>query len=196
MSNNWDKKIETKIADVGETCCIYRKLYILAGIKYEKYDKIFTISIIILSSGLSVMSVFELNEPNTYNIIKSIITYIITVITVIQLFTNTKEISIHCKNLSSNFGILFNKIQTMLLLNQEKRDDGIYFLYDVIKEYDNLLASSSQYSNLIKSKYVSMMNTEEISISTSSTENYTSSSTNSKNSQLHCFIDICAEKNN
>lgn len=138
INNGWNNKNEKLIISIGENSASYKWMHEKSAQRFEIYNKIFTIVMILLSTVLSIQTVL-VSENEVVEILRDIITYIITVMTIVSNFINYDKLIEKHLTTSGQFSNLYHDIQQQMCLYRQDRKNAINYISETLKVYDSLI---------------------------------------------------------
>jgi hypothetical protein len=150
--NGWNEKIENSVYLLRSKSGAYRMMHDESSSFYSYWNKIISISTIILVTltGTSSFSIAFVESGVVYNLIIGGVLYIVAVLAGIKDFLNLTEISNKHKLYSIRFSALYHNIQRQLALEYEDRQDGKDYIGWINSEFDSLLFSNPEIPEKIK----------------------------------------------
>jgi hypothetical protein len=203
LNNGWNDKNEQLIVSLGYNAGIYKRLHEKSSIRYKYYNKILTISLLVLSIFISTDSILNILQGDILNIIQKIVAFIVAFLSILNNFLKYEEKSTQHKQSAQSFNLIYGDIRNMMCIYRKDRTNAIKYIQNVIKEYDYLEMSSPdippdlikqikleiEHDDNIKNKNIMPNNTiREIEVLVDKNENqynnlYYTESDNSKDSQ-------------
>jgi len=165
INNGWNDKNEKIIISLGENASSYKWMHERSSSMYKLIHKIFSIVLILFSTGLSAESIIP-NDSNdvAISVLRRVFTYIITVLTVLQNFLNMEQLSEKHMYASVRFSELYHDIQKQMCMFRKDRDNASIYLSNALKKYDSLVVNGPGINNIILTQFKNAFKNAEISI--------------------------------
>jgi hypothetical protein len=181
INNGWNDNNEKILKNLLITSTDYKWAHTLAMNLNILLYNIFSITLIILSTGLSI----EISTKNTeqYVMYKNVSIYIMTVLTVVQKFLKLEETSTIHKNALAKHSKLYHEIQQKLSMYRRERGDADSYITRVIRDMDEIL------NDINVNSFVSWRFRVKFgrSLSISGTDNTTNNVTSPSNLESNCL---------
>jgi hypothetical protein len=165
INNGWNDKNEKIIISLGENASSYKWMHERCASMYKLIHKIFSIVLILFSTGLSAESIIP-NDPNNtaISVLRRVFTYVITVLSVLQNFLNMEQLSEQHKSASMRYSELYHDIQKQMCLFRRDRDNATTYLSNALKKYDSLVVSGPSINSIVLNQFKNTFKNAEISI--------------------------------
>jgi hypothetical protein len=165
LNNGWNDKNEKIVISIGENASSYKWMHEKSSSLYKLIQKIFSILLILFSTGLSAESILPTDNNNEIiNTIRSIITYIITVLTVLQNFLKLEQLGEQHTSSAVRFSELYHDIQQQMCMFRKDRKNAIEFLSTVLKKYDSLVVAGPSIDTIVLNQFKNTFKNSETSI--------------------------------
>jgi hypothetical protein len=165
INNGWNDKNEKIIISLGENASSYKWMHERCASMYKLIHKIFSIILILFSTGLSAESIIP-NDPNNtaISVLRRVFTYVITVLSVLQNFLNMEQLSEQHKSAATRYSELYHDIQKQMCLFRRDRDNAMTYLSNALKKYDSLVVAGPSINSIILNQFKNTFKNAEISI--------------------------------
>ena len=137
---------------IGEKSMGYRWMSEKASMYYDNKDKKFMIAIVIFGSLLAILDtvslyslIVQFNLSNnkdfiiTLTVINLIFVFMSLILTGIRENSGFRDKSNNHRQMLPKYAQIYHSIQEQFSLSEKDQEDGVGFLRDMIKDYDNLL---------------------------------------------------------
>ena len=152
INNGWNDKNEKLIVGLGYNAGIYKQLHEQTASKYNYYNKILTLSLLIFSVFLSADSIINLLNGSVLIIVQKIIIFIIAIISIFNNFLKYGELATEHIHSASSFNIIYNNIRNTMCIYRKDRQNALQYIQDIMKQYDYLEINSPQVPNSLIQK--------------------------------------------
>lgn len=165
INNGWNDKNEKIVISIGENASSYKWMHERSASMYKLIHKIFSIVLILFSTGLSAESIIP-NDPGNVaiSVLRRVFTYVITVLSVLQNFLNLEQLSEQHMSASNRYSELYHDIQKQMCMFRKDRNNATFYLSDVLKRYDSLVIAGPTINGIILNQFKNTFQNAEISI--------------------------------
>lgn len=143
LNNGWNDKNEKLIVSIGYSSNIYKNLHEKTAIRYNFYDKLINLPLLMLSVFLSTNAIAEFLDTN-YIIIRRLTVFIVTVFSVLNTFLKYAELSTKHSYAAGTFNNVYNDIRNTMCIYRKDRQNAVKYIQTIMKEYDHLEVSSPE----------------------------------------------------
>lgn len=165
LNNGWNDKNEKIVISIGENASSYKWMHERSSSMYKLIHKIFSIILILFSTGLSAESIIPNDENNAaISVLRRVFTYIITVLTVLQNFLKMEQLSEQHMSSASRFSELYHEIQQQMCMFRKDRDNATIYLGNILKKYDTLVVAGPTINTIVLNQFKNTFKNAEISI--------------------------------
>jgi len=165
LNNGWNDKNEKIIISIGENASSYKWMHERCASTYKLIHKIFSVVLILFSTGLSAESIIPNDENNqAISILRRVFTYIITVLSVIQNFLKMEQLSEQHMSAATRFSELYHEIQQQMCMFRRDRNNATEYLSTVLKKYDSLVVAGPSINTIVLNQFKNTFRNAEISI--------------------------------
>lgn len=153
FNNGWNDKNEKIIISIGENAASYKWMHERSASKYQFCNKIVSVILLVLSTGLSAETTIPSNGNNVaMDIVRRIFTYGITVLSVLQNFLKLEETSEKHLSAARDYSRLYHDIQQQMCMYRRDRKSAMSYVAQVLKIYDSLNVKGPSISDSIMSQ--------------------------------------------
>jgi hypothetical protein len=141
FNNGWNDKNEKIIISIGENAASYKWMHERSANKYQFCNKIVSVVLLVLSTGLSAETTIPSNNNGNnvaMEIVRRIFTYGITVLSVLQNFLKLEETSEKHLSAARDYSRLYHDIQQQMCMYRRDRKPAMSYVAQVLKIYDSL----------------------------------------------------------
>lgn len=165
LTNCWNDKNERIIISVGENAASYKWMHERSASYYGKLNKICSLALLLLSTGLSAETTIGITSENTIlNTITNIVTYLVTVLSVLINFFKFEKTREQHLSSAIEFSKLYHDIQQQMCMYRRFRKNAITYVSDTLKLYDTLVLNGPNVTQRIVSNFKKTFKTSDIAI--------------------------------
>lgn len=165
LNNGWNDKNEKIVISIGENASSYKWMHEKSASMYKLIHKIFSIVLILFSTGLSAESIIPDDQSNVaISVLRRIFTYIITVLSILQNFLKMEQLSEQHMSAATRYSELYHDIQKQMCMFRKDRNNAIQYLSNVLKRYDSLVVAGPNIDSIVLNQFKTTFKNAEISI--------------------------------
>jgi len=146
INKGWNSENEKLLLIYGQSSTYYKLAHEKASSKYELYNKIFSLSLVIINGSLSTYTSFNDNKTQ---IIQRLLIYVVTLISVVNNFLKFQELSSNHKNSAKRYSKLSHDIEQQTCLYKKDRPNALKYIKEISTKLDLYNSSSPLIPNSI-----------------------------------------------